>query len=87
MSFKASFAQPEPFEAKFTPPESVQATFSAHIEVPVADYYDGPYIVAPSGELQRLPVIGKTMRENLIIGPIPQNYGEILWDGSVIMVR
>lgn len=50
-------------------------------------YYDGPYVVDP---LRQEPVVletaGLAMVTNVILNPIPQNYGLITWDGSVITV-
>ena len=55
--------------------------------VPVyPDAFDGPYEVAPASEAQVLATGGHTMRGDLIIDPIPSNYGLITWDGTVLTV-
>lgn len=86
MSFHVTFEESPRFSATFGENERHQATFSEHIEVPVADYYDGEYTITPSSEAQTIPVIGKTMRRNLTINPIPSNYGLITWNGPGIRV-
>lgn len=48
--------------------------------------YEGPYEVTPAAQPQTLGVQGMTMSENLTVGAIPNNYGLITWDGSVITV-
>lgn len=52
-----------------------------------ADIYDGEYSVVPRArETQTLNTLGKLMLDNVTIAPIPSNYGEITWDGSVLTV-
>lgn len=48
--------------------------------------YDGPYSVTPSDSAQTLLTQGKAMTDNVIVGPIPNNYGLITWNGSVLTV-
>lgn len=51
-----------------------------------APTYDGPYEVTPSNKAQALPTGGKAMSNDVIIGPIPNNYGLITWDGTKLTV-
>lgn len=51
-----------------------------------SDPYDGPYEVTPSQETQTLETAGKLMGENVIINPVPSNYGRITYNGSVLTV-
>lgn len=48
--------------------------------------YSGEYTVTPSEDTQVLYTAGKTLEQNVVVEPIPQNYGKIEWDGSVIYV-
>lgn len=48
--------------------------------------YQGAYEVTPSEETQVLMTEGKALNENIVIDPIPSNYGRITWDGRVITV-
>lgn len=48
--------------------------------------YDGVHEVTPSEEAQILETEGKAVNENIVINPIPPNYGRITWDGRVITV-
>ena len=48
--------------------------------------YDGAYAITPSDEAQTLATADKRMAEDLVIGPIPSNYGRITWDGHSIRV-
>ena len=53
--------------------------------IPIGDY-EGPYEVTPAAEAQVLPTRNKTLDGDITIKPIPNNYGLIIWDGSVITV-
>lgn len=48
--------------------------------------YTGEYEVVPTAEAQVLATNGKNMTHDLIIDPIPSNYGLITWNGSVLTV-
>ena len=48
--------------------------------------YEGAYEITPSEETQTLPTNGLRMTDNVVINPIPSNYGLITWDGTVITV-
>lgn len=51
-----------------------------------SETYEGEHEVTPSDETQILQTADKTVRQNIIINPIPSNYGRITWDGRVITV-
>ena len=51
------------------------------------EYYDGDYEITPSASSQTISIEGLTARQDIVINPIPSNYGEIVWDGSIITVR
>lgn len=51
----------------------------------VADF-DGPYSYIPTEEEQIVPIMGKRATNNIVVAPIPTNYGRITWNGSVITV-
>ena len=48
--------------------------------------YEGPIEVTPSSETQTLDTRNFRMTENVVIKPIPQNYGLITWNGSTLTV-
>lgn len=52
-------------------------------ETPV---YHGPYEFAPTTRTQTVHVAGTVMQEDLIVDPIPSNYGLITWNGSTLTV-
>jgi len=49
-------------------------------------YYNGDYEVTPSADVQTLSTAELTMRHNVTINPIPQNYGLITWNGTTLTV-
>ena len=50
------------------------------------DNYEGPYEVTPGPETQVLETNGKVMINNVTVKPIPQNYGLVTWNGSVLTI-
>lgn len=76
-------------KGKLTGALSEAQGLTATMGVPVfADYpvYDGNYDITPTAELTVLETQGKALSADIIIQPIPSNYGLITWDGSVITV-
>ena len=51
-----------------------------------AEPYTGEYEVTPSQETQRLECAGLQMTEDVIVHPIPSNYGLITYNGVFITV-
>lgn len=50
------------------------------------DAYAGQTVVTPTQSEQVLATAGLVVAENIIINPIPSNYGLITWDGSTLTV-
>lgn len=48
--------------------------------------YEGSYTVTPSAEQQTLSTANKTLTANIVVNPIPSNYGLIEYNGSYIRV-
>lgn len=48
--------------------------------------YTGTYEVTPTSEVQVLPTENRTLTRDIVINPIPSNYGLITWNGSVLTV-
>lgn len=48
--------------------------------------YHGGYEITPSEETQTLSTHGKLLESDVVVNPIPNNYGLITWNGSVITV-
>ena len=51
-----------------------------------ADKYEGSYEWTPSAETQTIPINGLEAKADIVIKPIPNNYGLITYDGSIITV-
>lgn len=50
------------------------------------DLYTGAYSITPTQEEQVFDTTNKRLTQDLVVGPIPSNYGRITWNGSVITV-
>ena len=48
--------------------------------------YDGPVEVTPGGTEQKLETQGKLLLQDIVINPVPSNYGLISWNGLGIRV-
>ena len=48
--------------------------------------YGGPYEVIPRPRQQVLSTKGKTLDGDIIVHPIPNNYGLVIWDGAVLTI-
>lgn len=78
---------PQPVKVKVNP-----ATMGIGLGTPIArdyverDPYTGDYTVTPSAEEQVLHTQHLRMTDDIVVEAIPQNYGLITWNGSVITV-
>lgn len=50
------------------------------------DPFTGDYEITPSSETQTLLTKNLRMTDNVVINPVPSNYGLVTWDGSVITI-
>lgn len=67
--------------------ELIHMSYTAPIQfIERVDWYDGSYDFTPSEQAQTIEISDKTARANIIIEPIPSNYGRITYNGSTIMV-
>lgn len=48
--------------------------------------YTGQTEITPSEETQTLQTANKTVLHNIVVNPIPSNYGLITWNGSTLTV-
>ena len=48
--------------------------------------YDGEYEFVPSSDRQVISTHDHSLLQDIVIDPIPDNYGRISWNGSVITV-
>ena len=55
-------------------------------DVPYEDVYTDSYVVTPTRATQILFTDNKYMKENIIINPIPKNYGLVTWNGSYLTI-
>lgn len=53
---------------------------------PDAAPYEGDYEITPGDEAQTLETKNRFLTENLVIAPVPSNYGKISFNGAVLTV-
>ena len=76
-------------DASVTGTLSSGPTISANLTIPSAigvDPYQGEYRITPSTQTQTLNTSGKYLQNNVVVEPIPSNYGLITYNGSIITV-
>lgn len=62
---------------------TISVTGSGALPVP---HYTGPYEFTPTAEEQRVSIARKQAEEDIIIHPIPRNYGLVTYNGSIITI-
>lgn len=65
--------------------KTISATVTMH-RPPSVNPYTGEYEFTPTDEAQTIPIFGKTATRDIVINPIPSNYGKISWNGSTLTV-
>lgn len=65
--------------------QSLTATLSLP-QAAAVDEYSGPYEFTPGNAPQVVEIANKKATADITIGPIPDNYGLITWDGSTLTV-
>ena len=48
--------------------------------------YGGPYEFTPTEDTQTVEIERQMATENIVINPIPYNYGLVTWNGSTLTV-
>lgn len=48
--------------------------------------YTGSYTINPSQESQTIPIRNKVATQDITVNPIPDYYGRVTWDGSVLTI-
>lgn len=65
---------------------SIPVSIAASYNVAHHETYEGPYEFTPTQETQTVQAADMVLLENIIINPIPQNYGLITYNGAYITV-
>ena len=65
---------------------SANAEMATLIRTTNYEEYSGATVVTLSSEAQVLQTEEKVVLENIVINPIPSNYGLITWNGSTLTV-
>ena len=95
MQIKGSVNSGQTISGVVSPELSVSAQISARPEIvgqltiPSAvgvDPYEGEYEVTPNRAAQVLTTSGKYLQKNIVVNPIPNNYGLITWNGTTLTV-
>lgn len=65
---------------------SVELGMATGIQIVSGEKYTGETMVTPTANAQVLHTAGLVVDSDITINPIPNNYGLITWDGSLLTV-
>ena len=80
--FKVKFNDSSVFSVKFAESPNMIVDMGPAIE----REYHGAYEVAPTNEYQTLHTTNRVLTHEIVVDPIPSNYGLITWNGSELTV-
>lgn len=86
MRIKVKFneAAPTTFKAKFKDQDAYEVRFRALQSI--YERYEGEYTVTPQKTSQTLYTEGLIMSGNIVVNPIPNNYGLVTYNGFELTV-
>lgn len=84
--FTVKFKDDSPFNVSFIDRSEMKIGFDNVQEISTYETYTGEYEITPSDEIQVLNTENKMCINNIVIQPIPQNYGRIAYNGYSLTV-
>lgn len=75
----------EGFDLSIGEPEAYEFSIGEVIHLG-GEQYTGSYEWTPSRARQIIPISGKQASANIVINPIPNNYGLVTYNGSTITI-
>ena len=82
IEFDVQFQNAQSMDVSFSEGE----TFSCSMDGVIVGDYAGSYVATPGETQQTLPTSGKICEMDIVVEPIPSNYGLITWNGSTLTV-
>ena len=86
VTFHATFSTDTSFSVGFSTDATFPIGMGSVIAVPIGEHYEGAYEVTPNLTTQILPTEGLAMWHDVVVNPIPSNYGLITWNGAKLTV-
>lgn len=86
LTFDGNYISDTIHDGDYTAGNIFDGDYGTFKSVSNAEVYEGDYEITPTGEEQIIPIMGKIAADNFTIKPIPQNYGLITWNGSILTV-
>lgn len=84
--FKVKFSELPPMHVTFGGQTSFSPSMTEVIEIPVSETYEGDYTITPTESVQTLETEGLLATKNIVINPIPSNWGRVERVGSIIRI-
>ena len=81
--FDVVFGSEEPFVCSMTDETAFTVSMG---EAFLPEEYHGSVDITPTNSVQVIGTQGKLLADNIIVEPIPNNYGLVTWNGSTLTV-
>lgn len=67
---------------------AVSLAVGVGLEINVSTFpdYEGGYVFTPTENTQTVVIEDMVARQNIVINPIPSNWGKITWNGNTLTV-
>lgn len=69
-----------------TDSENIGMSIGAEYAIAPVEEYEGSYEFTPTEEAQTIQISGEMATQDIVINPIPSNYGLITYNGTTITV-
>lgn len=88
MAIQATLLPPPTLQAEMQTPATLQAELAQSVTIVTGAKvdYTGPYTFTPSQQEQTVATAQKTLAQDIVIAPIPHNYGLITYNGFSLTV-
>ena len=80
---KVTFSEGDLYKVAFATDNDLHVDMS---DMHSAGTYEGTYEVTPNLQTQTLQTTNKTLTQNVVVHPIPNNYGLITWNGTILSI-
>ena len=85
MDIKLNVDQPKVYELNVSTPIVAEIGVDMMVKVDAVPY-TGETSVTPTGAKQTLPTSGTLVTKDIVVEPIPSNYGLVTWNGATLTI-
>jgi len=86
ITVELTLAEDDALDLGLAEEDSLGLGIGENVVITTDPVYHGDYEFTPTQQTQTVSTSGYLLEQNIIINPIPSNYGLITWDGSTLTV-